>query len=167
MDPEKIEQQRQLYGEPVGDLVRRISTRVGVTQTGVARVIGLSPAMLSQLMSGQRLKIGNPLVVSRLQALLALAEDAPDLTQQELATRLDEIRDSRVPLTTSQRRLPEASQALLVARVLRAVASGRELDLAAQSLADVSPGLAEVIRVYGTGSREEAERHLASIQHLL
>lgn len=166
-DPEKIAQQRQLYGEPVGDLVRRITASVGLTQTGVAGVLGLSPAMLSQLMSGQRVKIGNPLVVSRLRSMLALAEAAPSLTRQEVEQQLDEIQVSRVTVTTIQTPAAAPDPVVLVRQVLRAVASGRELDQAARALADVAPGLAEVIRLYGAGSSEDARQHFDSIRELL
>jgi len=167
-ETDKIAQQRQLYGESVGALLRIVTEGLGLNQSGVARVLGLSPAMLSQLARGQRVKIGNPLAVARLQALLSLAEEAPRLTQQDVATRLDEIGQSRGTMTTSQTHATSASdQAKLVRRMMRAVASGRELDAAAAALDDIAPGLAELIRAYGTGSPAEAERHLASIAHLL
>jgi len=171
VEPDKVAEQRRLYGEPVGDVVRRIMADLDLTQGGVSRVLGLSPAMLSQLMSAQRVKIGNPLAVARLQALLALSEEAAGLTRDAVAARLEEIGQSRGTLTTGQWQTDPAASAErsadLVRRVLRAVASGRELDAAARSLEETSPALAEVIRVYGTGSREEAERHLAALAHLL
>ena len=167
-DPSKIDQQRDLYGEPVGDLVRRVMERLGLTQSAVASVLGLSPAMLSQLMSGQRVKIGNPQAVARLQSLLTLAEEAAALTRDATARRLDEIRDSRATLTTTQVATTTSTDpAAMVRTVLRAVASGRDLERAADALDDVVPELAEVIRVYGSGSAQDAERHLASIAHLL
>ena len=52
-------------------------------------------------------------------------------------------------------------------QVLRAVASGQELHSAADLLHESHPALADAIRIYGTASREEARRHLASIAHLL
>ena len=167
-EAEKVAQQRRLYGEPVGDLVRRVTVGLGVTQAKVAGVLGLSPAMLSQLMSGQRVKIGNPQAVSRLQALLALADEAPGMTTDAIAQRLDAIRDAQSSLTTSQlATTPPADPADVVRRLLRAVASGRELDAAARALEEVAPGLADVVRIYGTGSREDAARHLATVAHLL
>lgn len=167
-ESEKVAEQRRLYGEPVGDLVRRVIAGLGVTQAKVAGVIGLSPAMLSQLMSGHRVKIGNPQAVSRLQALLALTDEAPRLTSDAVSLRLEEIRDSRSSLTTSQlAAAPPADTADVVRRLLRAVASGRELDAAAQALEPVAPGLADLVRIYGTGTREDAARHLATVAHLI
>lgn len=164
---QQIAQQRRLYGEPVGDLVRRVIDALGTTQSAVAGVLGLSPAMLSQLMSGQRVKIGNPLAVARLQALLRLAEDGPELSRREVAERLEEIRQSRATMATTGLVGGPRESAALVRRVLHAVASGRELAAAADVLDDVAPGLAEVVRVYGSGPPAEAERHLRGLAPLL
>lgn len=172
---QQVAQQRELYGEPVGDLVRRVTGGLGITQAAAADVLGLSPAMLSQLMSGQRVKIGNPLAVARLQALLALAEEGADLSRGEVADRLEEIKRSRATMTTTQtaargvvRPADHAREsAELVGRVLRAVASGRELAAAAAALDEVAPGLAEVVRLYGTGAVGDAAEHLRSLGDLL
>lgn len=161
-----VAQQQRLYGAPVRELVRRVTTGLELSQAEVARVLGLSPAMLSQLASGRRVKIGNPLAVARLQSLLALAEESPRLPRQTVVERLAEIRALRGQLTTTALPRTEDS-AELVRRLLRAVASGRELDEAARVLADVAPGVAEVVRVYGTGTPDAAKRHLRSVAHLL
>jgi len=163
-----LAQQRQLYGEPIGELVRRIGATLELTQGAVARVIGMSPAMLSQLVSGQRTKIGNPLVLGRFQALNELAATVvagPRPSEDELSARLDAIASSDATLTSTvapETRVPES-----VRRLLRAVASGRELEAAAAAVAEVAPGVAEVLRAYGTGSAEEANAHYRGIAHLL
>ena len=114
------------------------------------------------------MKIGNPLAVARLQAILTLADEAPRLTLQEVTRRLAEVGHSRAALTTGQIPVtPAPDSADLVRRLLRAVASGRELAQAAVALDDVAPGVAEILRIYGTGSADEADLHLASIAHLL
>ena len=164
---DKVAQQRQLYGEPVKELVRRVTDELGLTQSAVASVLGLSPAMMSQLVHAQRVKIGNPVAVARLQALLGLADEAPALTRQDVQDRLATIREATAQLTNPTRELDDRPTAEVVRRVLRAVASGRELDHAAEALDEISPGLAEVVRIYGTGSPGEAARHLESIAHLL
>lgn len=162
----KVGQQRRLYGEPVGSLVRSVTQRLDLTQSQVARLLGLSPAMLSQLVHGQRVKIGNPQALARLQALLALADGAGAMTRDTVEERLAEIGEARATLTTSPV-APTGQGARLIRDVLRSVASGREIDEAARALAEVSPGLAEVVRVYGTGSEDDARAHLESIAHLL
>jgi len=166
VETEKIEEQRRLYGEPVGVLVRRVTAGLGLNQARVAQILGLSPPMLSQLVSGHRVKIGNPLALARLQRLLALVEDAPALPGDTVQRRLEEIRTHHGTLSTSQvDHVAESSE--IVRKALRAVASGQELDRAAEALADVAPGLAELVRVYGTGSEADATRHFSSISHLM
>lgn len=162
---DRIEQQRELYGEPIGDVVRRVADALRLSQSAVSRALGLSPAMLSQLMSGHRVKIGNPLVVARLQALIALADRAAGLDEPELARSIEEIRESRSTLTTSQVVVSPAPDAAATLRdLVRTVASDDEIAEAARALESVAPGLAELVRVYGAGSVEDARRHLAARQ---
>lgn len=169
MDETKREEQRRLYGEPIADLVARMTGGLALTQSEVASVLGLSPAMLSQLRTGHRVKIGNPLAVARLQSLLRLVDEAPRLTGAQVAARIEEVRDSRPSLTTAHSRdlATDPAVAEVVRRLLRAVASGQELARAVELLTPVSPGLAELVRVYGTGSRADAHQHLADLAALL
>lgn len=163
---ENIQQQRELYGEPLGDLVRRATAPLGLTQATTAKVLGLSPAMLSHLMTGQRVKIANPIALGRLHALIDLGARAGDLTTSQINERLDEIRELSSELTTGVRTVAVEGGAA-VRGVLRAVASGRELQEAADALRGVAPGLAEVLEVYGSGTDDEIRAHFASIRHLL
>jgi transcriptional regulator with XRE-family HTH domain len=89
-----LQQQVDLYGEPLGEVVRRITATLGLTQGGLAQVIGLSAPMLSQLVSAQRVKIGNPAVVSRLRAVSELADlaVAGGIEPEHIAHELDVIR---------------------------------------------------------------------------
>lgn len=96
---DKVAQQRQLYGEPSTELARRVTDRLGLTQSALAGVLGLSPAMMSQLVHAQRVRIGNPVAVARPQALLGPAEEAPTLTRQDLQDRLATSREARAQLT--------------------------------------------------------------------
>ncbi|PZU44214.1 MAG: hypothetical protein DI571_07815, partial [Arsenicicoccus sp.] len=52
--------QVELYGEPLADVVARLTAGLGLSQAQLARTLGMSPPMLSQLGSGKRAKIGNP-----------------------------------------------------------------------------------------------------------
>lgn len=63
------DRQRQLYGAPLGERVRRLTGLLRISQARLAAVLGLSPAMLSQLASGRRVKIGDPAVLARLLVL--------------------------------------------------------------------------------------------------
>ncbi len=167
------EQQRQLYGAPVKEVVGHITSRLQLSQAAVARVLGLSPAMLSQLVTGQRIKIGNPLVLNRLQSLHELASREPAPAGAELDELLRQVSESQSTITTTAAApgvVPAPGPqpgAETVRRLLRAVASGQELERAAATLDDVSPQVAAVLRVYGTRSAEDAERHFRSVAHLM
>lgn len=157
------EQQALWYGEAVGDTVRRVLTALDLTQGQLAAVIGLSAPMLSQLASGQRVKIANPAVLGRLQALTALAENSgtAELSRTEIARRVEEVRalDASTVLTSGSLvagRGAEAAQA-----VLRAVASSTEISRAADLLDGECPAIAEVLRVYGLADAPVARAHWA------
>lgn len=91
------ELQRSWYGEPLGALFRRLIDDLGLNQARLAAVLGLSAPMLSQLMSGQRAKIGNPAVVQRVQALQDLAGQVADgsVSAAEATDRMDEIKKTQ------------------------------------------------------------------------
>lgn len=91
---QNLQQQVELYGETLGEVVRRVAPALGLTQSALAQVIGLSAPMLSQLMSAQRVKIGNPAVVSRLRAVSQLADlaIASEVSPQEIPGELAKIR---------------------------------------------------------------------------
>jgi transcriptional regulator with XRE-family HTH domain len=161
-----VEEQRALYGAPVADLVGTVTGPLGLSQAAVARILGLSPAMLSQLATGHRVKIGNPRVLFRLQLMLALADESPRLSRHTVAGRIAEIGRARADLTTAERPTTPTLATTVVTDLLHAVASRRELDRAAAALDDVAPGVAEILRVYGLGSPEEAEEHWRALEHL-
>ncbi|WP_026405321.1 helix-turn-helix domain-containing protein [Actinomadura rifamycini] len=104
--------QVEWYGEPLGERVRRLLDRLGLSQSGLAGVLGLSAPMLSQLMSGQRAKISNPAVLHRLLAVEELAADPgfADLPAARVKDRLAEIRAESAP-TTSGLRVPAGARA--------------------------------------------------------
>jgi transcriptional regulator with XRE-family HTH domain len=171
------ELQRGLYGEPLGDLFHRICEDLGLTQARLAGVLGLSAPMLSQLIKGQRAKIGNPAVVQRTQALMSLAAEAADaadaehgLAPEELEARINEIKGvsgvfSRTDLQAGGG--DPRSAVRVLQGVFRAVASADELARAAGELEREFPALAEVLRVYGTGRTDEAQAHFETVRHLI
>ena len=79
----------------------RIRRDLSLTQAGLAEVLGLSAPMMSQLLSGQRAKIGNPAVLGRLQALIDLARQASRLTATQRAERLTAIKETTPTISTS------------------------------------------------------------------
>ena len=133
------EQQRALYGEPLGDLVSRIAAGLQLTQGRLAETIGLSAPMLSQLVSGQRVKIGNPAVVHRLGALARLLHEAPGLSRVELEGRLAEIRAEHPTLTdVPADDLAGGDGRTSALALLRRLAGKDELSTAAAALAPSS-----------------------------
>lgn len=165
-------QQQDLYGAPLGDYVKDAAETLGLTQARVAEVLGLSAPMLSQLVNAQRVKIGNPAVVQRLRDLSDLAEDVRGgLNVAEVEPRLAGIHDSVTTMSGPRSRAngegTTGDPVLLIRSVLHAVASGRQLQLAAEQLQDQYADLAEVLRVYGTGKYDDAAAHFRSIRHLL
>jgi transcriptional regulator with XRE-family HTH domain len=145
--------QRQWYGEPLGDRVRRLVVAFDVSQAGLADVLGISPPMLSQLMSGRRAKIGNPAVLARM-VMLERRVLTPDVASGDPAAvrrALDEVRESQP--TVSRGSLPvdegEAEDGALVA--LRRVAGREELTGAAELLAGRYPSVAGLLRRAAAG----------------
>lgn len=158
--------QLEAYGEPLAAVFRRLMDAFELSQAGLARVLGMSPPMLSQLMNAQRVKIGNPAVLHRMQTLEELAESlrAGNVPTGEVTARLDGIQASTGQWTRTDAHAVPASDAAVVDGVrslLRAVSSGQELRTAADLLEHAHPALAEVLRVYGMGPHEPAREHFA------
>lgn len=139
--PEDVNRQtqRELYGEPVADIVGRIMSSLGLTQVRLAEVLGLSAPMLSQLIGARRVKIGNPAVLGRLRSLTDLAAVGPGLTADEKERRLAAIHEAQPTMSTMRdagavdalraaapaeelRRLSEATTAPRLASLLRLAA---------------------------------------------
>jgi predicted transcriptional regulator len=168
------ELQRNWYGEPLGALFRRLIDDLGLNQARLAGVLGLSAPMLSQLMSGQRAKIGNPAVVQRVQLLQDLAGQVADgsVSAAEATERMDEIKRSQGGSVLSNTTTTSGSGAPTVKRVvreiqslLRSVAAAGDIIDAADALSSSHPELAEFLRVYGAGRTSDAVAHYQSHQN--
>lgn len=159
------EAQRAAYGEPLNETFDRIRQAFGLNQASLAGILGLSAPMLSQLNSAQRVKIGNPAVLSRVHQLNELVDQlsSGQAQSEEIASRLEQIKNSKGSMgRTTQLMAEEASEAAVVAgmrSLLRAVASGAEIHQSAELLEASHPKLAEVLRVYGTGPAHPAVEH--------
>ncbi len=162
------EAQTAAYGEPLAEIFGRIREAFGLNQSALAGVLGISAPMLSQLNSAQRVKIGNPAVLQRMQALDELVRQAAagEVAAEQIPAKLEEIKASTGRLTRSTTAFVpvEADEGSVVGgmrNLLRAVASGQEIRTAAEALEAQHPGLAEVLRLYGTGPLEPAREHYA------
>lgn len=170
------ELQSNWYGEPLGTLFRRLIDDLGLNQARLATVLGLSAPMLSQLMSGQRAKIGNPAVVQRVQALQELSQQVTSgaVSAAEATERMDEIRRTaggNVLNTSTGTPAAPGAVATPVKRVvreiqalLRSVSDAQDIIEASQALAATHPELAEFLRVYGAGRTADAVRHYEAHQ---
>ena len=101
------EQQRALYGESWADRLGRLMTAYRLSQARLAAVIGLSAPMLSQLVTGHRVKISNPAVFGRIVRLEQLMAD-PGVTSGDPASVgavLKEVAASSPVLTTMTARV--------------------------------------------------------------
>jgi len=131
--------QCELYGAPLGDRVRMLTARLGVSQARLARVLGISPAMLSQLVSGRRVKIGDPAVLARLRALdRGRAAQVTARDPRAVEKLLADIARMQWHWTGPTR--PTAAE------VLRGVAEPGRLAAAAAALRATFPEVAEVLR---------------------
>ncbi|GAA0902331.1 MULTISPECIES: DNA-binding protein [Streptomyces] len=168
------ELQRNWYGEPLGVLFRKLIDDLGLNQARLAAVLGLSAPMLSQLMSGQRAKIGNPAVVQRVQLLQELAGQVANgsVSAAEATERMEEIKRSQGgSVLSNPTQSTNSSGAPTVKRVvreiqslLRSVAAAGDIIDAAKILAPTHPELAEFLRVYGAGRTSEAVAHYQTHQ---
>lgn len=148
-----IELQREWYGEPLGDRVRRLVVAFDVSQAYLAEVLGISAPMLSQVMSGRRAKIGNPVVLARMLMLerkvLLPAVVAGDV--DALQEALEDVRGSRPTVGMQTVPIGGGSGYQMVLAALREIDEQENLTKAAALLDDGFPTIAEVLRRAGDG----------------
>jgi hypothetical protein len=158
------ERQRELYGAPLGDRVRAMTAALRISQARLARVLGVSPAMLSQLASARRVKIGDPAVLARLllldQRCRALPERPATRSVEALLAEVAVARwhwsgsgpgPAAGPLSgpgpgpTRPAARPVA-RSLAAVEALRGLAEPARLAAAAAALGSTFPELADVLR---------------------
>lgn len=138
--------QTEMYGEPLGQRIGRLLVAYQLSQARLAAVLGLSPPMLSQLMSGQRAKISNPAVLGRLVRLEELAGTA------DRAAALAEVQGSRPALSTSRLgTVPGPADPAVAARALAGTVPAEALRRAATEVSD--PALAALLRAAADAPR--------------
>ena len=153
------EAQAQLYGEPLGDILSRCGRTLGLNQTRLAAVLGISAPMLSQLVNAHRVKIGNPVAAQRLQVMhdVVGAVERGDLDIESALGRIAEVHGGGDILTT--RRSTRDESALQTQAMFRAVASASDHLEAAEILNEQHPEIAEMLRTYGAGRSDDAIAH--------
>lgn len=147
------QQQINLYGAPIGDLAHSIMAAVGLSQRELAKVLGLSAPMLSQLISGQRIKVSNPIVVARLQELLLLRDRAEGLSPDQLEACLSSIGQSQVTLTGTTMRSGEDARSTAV-DILASVGGAGALEVAAAALPADHPLAALLLEAADRGTAD-------------
>jgi hypothetical protein len=164
------ERQRALYGVPLAERVHHLTRALGISQARLAATLGISPAMLSQLISARRVKIGDPAVLSRMMLLdercaggrvdagpagvdgLLAEVNAAGLQWREprSAPDPDLVNGAGAPAPGPARAaggvVARARPRTNAADALRAVATPARLVAAAAALASSFPELAEVLR---------------------
>lgn len=145
--------QREWYGEPLGDRVRRLVVAFDVSQAFLAEVLGISAPMLSQVMSGRRAKIGNPVVLARMIMLerQTLTPEVAAGEKEALQAALEEVRDSRPTVGMETVPVRGGVDYRLVLAALRDIAEEENLTLAADRLDQDFPAIADVLRRAGNG----------------
>jgi transcriptional regulator with XRE-family HTH domain len=145
--------QRDLYGCALGDPVRRLTSALGITQARLARAIGMSPAMLSQLVSGRRVKIGDPAVLARLLLLdQRCAEGAASPRPDAVEALLAEVARARWQWQPPRPTPLRPAQPPPTIEALREVAAPARLAAAAAALGPAFPELAAVLRQAARGA---------------
>ena len=136
--------------------MRRLTAGLGITQGRLAQTLGVSPAMLSQLASARRVKIGDPAVLARLQMLDRRCASGPPRARVAVDALLAEVAAAQLHWTgdtaparedavlPAPERVP--SSRATPADALRAVAPPSRLAAAAAALSPAFPELAEVLR---------------------
>lgn len=153
------DRQREIYGAPLGERVRHLVGMLGISQARLARALGMSPAMLSQLVSGRRVKIGDPAALARFQMIdhrCARITEQPSATAVE--TLLAEVGRARwrwvgpTPVTSTgpaspaSLRVPTVHRTTCPAEALRRICPPAQLAAAAAVLGAGFPELAEALR---------------------
>jgi transcriptional regulator with XRE-family HTH domain len=126
-----ISQQVAIYGAPLAARFGQLTATYRIPQARLAQVIGLSAPMLSQLASGQRVKISNPSVYARLLRLEELAQSPAVRSGDpaQLHAALEEVAASHPQLTTGHIGTGRAAAVEQLARIGSAAELARAADV--------------------------------------
>ncbi|SFO94744.1 hypothetical protein SAMN02982918_0914 [Saccharomonospora viridis] len=143
--------QREWYGEPLGDRVRRLVVAFDVSQAYLAEVLGISAPMLSQVMSGRRAKIGNPVVLARLIMLerKVLTPEVAAGSKEAIRAALEDVKASRPTVNRDNFPVGVGPDETAVLAALREIAEEESLLEAAERLDADFPAIADLLRRAG------------------
>ncbi len=117
-------EQTRLYGEAVDALCRRGLVHLGQSEREMAATIGVSGPMLAQLVSGRRVRLGNPVATYRLNRLRELIDQVADgITDPgDIPLAVAQIRASTTPPSdpTAVARTVRPPKELTMSRLLAA-----------------------------------------------
>ncbi|MGO1320297.1 MAG: DNA-binding protein [Galactobacter sp.] len=137
--------QTVLYGKTLKDRLGTLMGTYSLSQRSLAKVLGISPPMLSQLISAHRVKMGNPLSYER---MVELERRSPEAAGGHGAEVLAEVAASDIATTTQLRvsGTPDATPPAAPATALEDIPL-RELRAARDLLAQgqVAPRLVSLI----------------------
>ena len=139
--------QTEIYGESWAVRLHRLMAAYRLSQARLAGVIGLSAPMLSQLISGQRVKISNPAVYGRIVGLEEALAD-PEFASwgpQEIADLLDRTAASQPVLSTRVTAAPPDPDGPGLVDALAALAPPGPLTAAADAVRGSAPALAAAL----------------------
>lgn len=162
--------QTELYGEPLQAVLGRCAAALQLTQARMSELLGVSAPMLSQLINGRRIKIGNPAAAQRLQWMIQISQQV-EQGETGLADALAQLQRNAEahdvfngPPTTTGRRTRRLGEE--VQDVFRRTAAASEWLQAADSLRADHPEIAELLVVFGAERTDRAnayaERTLAA-----
>ena len=97
-------QQVELYGESVDVLARKCEGLLGLGVNGLADTIGLSVPMLTKLLTGERVRIGNPIAIARLTRLREFTDQllSGEASRDDIPLTIAQIRASTTPARPSR-----------------------------------------------------------------
>lgn len=101
---DRRQQQRELYGDSVDVLADKAGRLMGLGLPDLADVVGLSLPMLDKLVSGERVRVGNPVAIARLVRFGEFADQLirGEAAQDDIPLTLAQIRASTTPARPSQ-----------------------------------------------------------------
>lgn len=153
--------QTELYGEPLHDVLGRCAHALHLTQAKMSAYLGISAPMLSQLINGHRIKIGNPAAAQRLQWMTQIARqvDGGELSVEEAYGQLQRNAASQDVLTASGSGRRTRHLGIDIQEICRATASASEFIDAAHMLRGTHPEIAQFLIVYGAERADRAMEH--------